>query len=309
MKRIKAKRKADAILSADWHIRPDTPVCRTDDFTFAMWQKIEAILALSKENGCPVIVAGDVGNEAYWPNWLLEKTIKIFEGHEIIAIPGQHDLPNHKIDLFDKSGLGVLTAAGVVNTIFRPILVNNQFGLFPFPYGTDIEKNRKKSGSPNVAIVHQMVIEDKPLWPDQEAPKGHQLLKILPEYDLILSGDNHNPFVAKYKDRLLVNPGSMMRTRADQIGHKPRVYLWYAQTNEVEPYFLPIKDGVITREHMGKSDEKKIRMDSYVKRAKESVEIMLSFQDNLEEYLKANRTPKSVRDKIWEAADGDRKAT
>ena len=33
----KSKKKLpDAILAADWHLRPDTPMCRTDDFFAAM---------------------------------------------------------------------------------------------------------------------------------------------------------------------------------------------------------------------------------------------------------------------------------
>jgi len=304
-KRIKMDRKADAILSADWHIRPDTPVCRTDDFTFAMWRKIGTILTLSKENCCPILIAGDIGNEHYWPNWLLERCIKLFEGHEIIAIPGQHDLPNHRTDLFDKSGLGVLTAAGVVNTIFKPILIENTFGLFPFPYGEKIEHKTHSTGNPNVAMIHQMVIEGKPLWPGQEVPRGHELLKLFPGYNLILSGDNHNPFVAEYQSRKLVNPGSLMRTTADQVDHKPRVYLWYADTNKVEPYYLPIDKDVITREHIDAKGDRKNRMESYVKRAKESVEIELSFKDNMEKFLKKNKTPKKVKEKIWKATEGD----
>ena len=60
----KTKSKADAILCADLHIRPDTPICRTDDFFDAMSKKIDFILSLSKEHNCPILMAGDLGHKA-----------------------------------------------------------------------------------------------------------------------------------------------------------------------------------------------------------------------------------------------------
>ena len=51
--------KADAILAADLHIRPDTPVCRTDDYWAAQERKIDFILDLMREHDCPLLVAGE----------------------------------------------------------------------------------------------------------------------------------------------------------------------------------------------------------------------------------------------------------
>ena len=107
MSKFKRKNKlnAYAILTADWHIRPDTPVCRTDDFFLAMSNKLDFILNLSKENDCPILLAGDIGKRPLnngWPTWLIQWAIEKFKGSNIIAIPGQHDLPGHRIDLFKK---------------------------------------------------------------------------------------------------------------------------------------------------------------------------------------------------------------
>ena len=68
-------RKADAILAADLHIRADTPLCRTDDYINAQWNKLNFIFDLCQKNDCPLLVAGDIGNKSQWPNWLLEKVI------------------------------------------------------------------------------------------------------------------------------------------------------------------------------------------------------------------------------------------
>ena len=74
----KTKQKATAILTADWHIRADVPICRTDDFFQAMSDKLDFILNLSKEHDCPILLAGDLGKRPLnrgWPTWLLEWTI------------------------------------------------------------------------------------------------------------------------------------------------------------------------------------------------------------------------------------------
>ena len=52
----------DAILTADWHIRADTPTSRTDDFTAAMWRKVQFINDLANEHNIPILIAGDLGH-------------------------------------------------------------------------------------------------------------------------------------------------------------------------------------------------------------------------------------------------------
>lgn len=298
-------KKADAILAADLHIRADIPLCRTDDYLKAQWHKLNFIFELCRKNDCPLLVAGDIGNKSQWPNWLLETVINIIEVYDIniIVIPGQHDLPEHRLENWQKSGCGVLHSAQAVKMLSEPILYHNIFRLFPFGYGSKIKHWKPINRTPVIAMTHQMIIENKPLWPDQKAPKGHDLLKKFPEYDLILSGDNHNPFISKYENRLLVNPGSMMRMTASQINHKPRIYKWYADTNEVEAVYLPIEKGVVSRIHIKTKQERDERMEVFVNRISDDIEIGLSFEQNLIEYFNKNRTKKSIQDKVWKTVE------
>ena len=296
-------KKATAILAADLHIRADIPMCRTDDYLRAQFDKLEFIFELCRKDDCPLLVAGDIGNKSQWPNWLLEKTISIINKYKIgiICIPGQHDLPEHRLDYWEKSGCGVLHRAATIELISEPILYHNIFRIFPFGYGNEISHCKLITPPLKIAIAHQMVIENKPLWPGQEAPKGNALLKKFPEYDLILTGDNHNPFVVEYQGRLLVNPGSMTRMTAAQIDRKPRVYKWYADANEVEAVYLPIEKGVVSRIHIENEKERDKRMEAFVSRMKDDFEISLSFENNLEEYFRINRTKKTIQNKVWAA--------
>jgi len=312
-KRTRIK-KVDAILMADPHIGSTIPECRMDSFFDAKEKKLDKILDLSKRYECPILIAGDIGDKPQWKNWLLEWIIGKFYGHNIIAIPGQHDLPNHRLSLWEKSGIGVLAAAEVI-TLLGPHdlasdIIMDSFQIDAFPYGEKIHKvalPNKKLMPRKIAMTHQMVIEDKKLWPGQDAPKGHQLLKKYPEYDLILSGDNHQPFVVEHENRLLVNPGSMMRIRADQIDHRPRVYLWDAKQNKVEPVFLPIESGVVSRDHIEKKENRDSRMSAFVTSLDRDYEIGHLYKDNLKNHFAANRTRREVSERVWESVEGEEK--
>jgi DNA repair exonuclease SbcCD nuclease subunit len=297
------KKNPKAILTADWHIRGDAPRCRTDDFQKAMWKKVEFIFALADRYGIPIFLAGDLGHRSQWPNWLIERFVALINDYDRIDIVmafGQHDLPEHNLELVSKSALGVLLESKYIcNADYW-----DKAYVSAFHYGQKIKKTLAPKGEKcDMAIAHQMVIEDRPEWPDQVADRGKALLKKFPQYKLILTGDNHKPFVIRHEGLILVNPGSMMRTTADQINHKPRVYLWDGE--DVEPVYLPIEEGVISREHIDISKERDGRITAYVDRLKTNYEIGLDFKKNMVEHFKVNRTRKEISGRVWEAMEAD----
>ncbi len=299
------KRSPSCILTSDWHIRPDQPVARTDDYIKALFGKLLFIFVEAKTYGCPILLAGDLGHRAgvrNWPFWLLHWCLINFPEVEIIAIPGQHDLPNHSLELINESAVGVLYEGKAI-TLYSNIIECNilrNFYLTVFPFGKSLSTTNSIK-RPNIAMTHQMVLEGKPLWPGQKAPKAMELLKKYPQYDLILSGDNHNAFTAEYEGRHLVNPGSLMRSNADQVDHKPRIYLWYAETNEIECVYIPIEADVLSREHIKKNKQREDRYQSFVIQAKESwnkSELSSSFENNMDVLFETTRLRKPVKDKI-----------
>ena len=178
--------------------------------------------------------------------------------------------------------------------------INPEIELFPFPYGKNIQ-NTEKASWIQIAMTHQMIIENKVLWPDQTAPKGNSILKKFKEFSLILSGDNHNAFTVEHEGRWLVNPGSLMRTTTDQESHKPRVYLWYAETNEIKPVYLPIEQNVISRTHIDIAKNREIRNQAFITRVNEDIEIDLKYEENLKKYFARYRTEKPVENKVWDS--------
>jgi hypothetical protein len=121
---------------------------------------------------------------------------------------------------------------------------------------------------------------------------------------LIVVGDNHQTFVVEEGGRLLVSPGSLMRRTADQVNHKPCVFLWDAKTNEVEPVYLPIKKGVISREHIDRVKQRETRIEAFVSHLEKGFEIGLNFKHNLKRLIQENNIHPNTQKVVWEAFDG-----
>lgn len=274
----------DAILCSDIHLRDSIPVARIDDYWLAQEKKIKFISDLQKEHDCLIFCAGDIFHKAKSSQYLEAWAIDFLPPMTCIA--GQHDLPNHNFENLNKSSLGVLQSAGIVNVLNIP------FGDIGVVYEI---KNKK------IAMTHRMILK-----PDDKQDKiigGMDTIKLLkkyPEYDLILTGDNHKSFTVEHEGRLLVNPGSMMRMTAGQINHKPRVYLWDAEKNEVEIVYLPIEKDVISREHIEIQKEKDAKIEAFINRMKQDYEIDISFDSNMKSFLQSNEVRPSVEKIIWE---------
>jgi len=303
------KHSPTAICSADWHIRSDTPTCRTDNYSGAQKKKIKFILDLAGKHDCPILIAGDLGHRPVWGDELLNLTINIIapklrDNVEIIMVPGQHDLLNHRIDMWDKRGLGVLEKKGLLKYEYDYISIYKlQTNIHSFPYGKKI----KETGFSdiNIALCHMMVIKSQKdkLWPDQKTHSAQWYLKKFPCYDLIVTGDNHQSFVTEYEGRFLVNPGSLMRMTADQINHKPSVYLWYAKENKVERVYLPIEKNVIDRSHIEVKENHEEKINSFVQCLQDNIDIGFSFNDNLDRYIKKNKLKRPILNELKESME------
>jgi hypothetical protein len=211
-------------------------------------------------------------------------------------------LPQHSLELAEKCGIFTLQQAKKLD-----VLTGCHWGQNPekpsyigmFSNGIiHIEDIERK-----LLVWHIMTYQGKEPWPGCTDPMAAKLLRKYPMYDLIVTGDNHKPFVEEYEGRLLVNPGSIFRLTAGQIEHKPRVYLWYALTNTVEPVYLPIEKDVISREHIEIVEERNNRIDAFISSFNGDWNAHTSFEDNLEEFRKVNNVEKSVMDIIYKSIE------
>lgn len=286
---------ADLILTGDWHLQEDTPVCRTDNFMQTQWAKVGFISDLQKKHGCPVIHSGDFYN--HWkpsPN-LLRETMKHLPD-KFFTVYGNHDLPQHNLELSYKCGINVLEQAG-----FLKVLDDCHWNQIPDKPSVVIHVSPKKTV--NILVWHVTAYQEKEVWMDSGAFSGQNILRRFPKYDLILTGDNHKPFEDERDGRILINPGSIFRLSASQIEHRPRVYLYYADTNTVEPIYLPIEKNVISRAHIEAKEERDSRIDAFISQLDSDWEAATSFEENLEIFKNTNKTRKEVIQIIYKAIE------
>ena len=295
MKRTKTnkeKAKVIAILTGDWHLRDSQPICRTDDFQKTQWDKVKFISDLQKSYDCPVICSGDLFDHWKPSPYLLSQTIEHLPDR-FHLVYGNHDLPQHNLDLRNRSGVHTLEKAGKVT-----VLDGCHWGETPDPekhslYFPGIDKR--------MLVWHVMVWMKELPYPGCKDPDAFRLLRKYPEYDIILTGHNHKPFVANMDGRILVNPGCITRQEADQT-HTPSVCL-LRKDMTVEPVFLPAPDGVMTREHLDNKKERDERLEAFISRLDGEWESTISFRDNLERFFSSNDVSEDVKKIIYSGLD------
>jgi DNA repair exonuclease SbcCD nuclease subunit len=289
MERTRQIKKPDLILTSDWHLREDTPVCWTGDFQEEQWVSVAFIAALQKRYDCPVVHAGDLFHHWKPSPWLLSKAI-IFLPEKFYTIYGQHDLPQHNWELLEKSGIHTLDLAGRITVCFGT------------HWGHEVATHCHSELPLNMMAWHHMTYILPP-FPGATGGQAEGILRKYKQFDLIVTGDNHQSFSTSYQGRLLVNPGSLTRQTADQADFQPRVALWYADTNTIDWVNIPIQDNVITREHIEKVEERDARIDAFISKLDTDFKAELSFEDNLEVFFQQNNIRDSVKEIIYRSLE------
>ncbi len=298
------------ILAADLHLREDCPACREPgEFFKAQEAKLAFISETCRTSEAMLIVAGDIFDHWKPSPWLITLALKYLPPGTV-AVPGQHDLPGHNLQELAKTGLNTLQEAGRVFTLtrgFERVLRDSRpcFGAIKgYGYGETPENAPAGAKIPQILVWHRLVCPGPQPWPGAGAEVGSKLFRRLDRYDLIVTGDNHQQFVVRLGGkRLLVNPGSMMRTATDQMDHEPAVFLWEGD-GTLARIVLPIDPKVVKDAGAGQSKAKESRdrrMEAYIERAAKQYEDRLSFEKNLERYFNEHKESPGVKNKVWEA--------
>lgn len=294
MERTKRNRIPNAILCSDFHLREDTPACWVGDFDEEQWNSVLFVNRLQKKYDCLVIHAGDLFHHWKPSPYLLTRTMK-YLSKRFYTIYGQHDLPQHNLDLSIKSGICTLEQAGLLT-----VLKGVHWGQEP---SKEVDESYITNFFKRILVWHHLTYLTKP-FPGAEGGMAEGILRKYPQYDLIVTGDNHQSFTINYKGRILVNPGSLTRQTADQIDFNPRVYLWYAEDNMVEPVYIPnINPNAISREHLDRVEKRDSRIEAFISQLDNDWDVGISFEQNLEEFRKKNNVKDSVMQIIYKSIE------
>lgn len=305
MKRNKTYKRPDFLFLSDLHLREDTPTCRTDDFVEAQTIKLQFIKNLQKQWQCPVFIPGDLFHKWKSAPYLLAWAIENLPDH-IIAIPGQHDLPEHSMEKLNKASIYVMEKAGKVKILSEGEYVDiatdsNPILVYGYPFGSKLEGVEKQEGVFKVALCHTLTYSQKIPYPGCTLDSAGQLLKKMSGFSLVIVGDNHLQFTATIGNRTLISPGSMSRQSADQIDFGPCCYAYYVEERKIEPIYLPIEEGVVSREHLERQEQRDGRIDAFVSRLNTEWESGVSFEENLERIIAENKVKDAVKNIIYAA--------
>ena len=280
------------LVSSDWHVRDDRPRCRVDDWHTTQSRKLEWIVKTINAYKVPMLVAGDILDSGSNSQYLENLIISILKNakYPIITIPGNHDLPYHSMKQLHKSTYWVLHQAGVIKD------ASTVEGITGVGYGETIPEGE------GILMCHRLVFPSKPPEYLDTAISSKELLELY-DYDIIISGDNHQAFYTKHDGKVLINGGGLFRQNADKKFINPKVFLY--DSGNVEEIDVPINIEDVQQEYLLDEKDRENRITAFVEKVKVAHDMGLSFKDNMEFTLNTTEVDNDVKEIILRGMKGD----
>lgn len=318
----KASPHVVAILCSDIHLSHTAPIARSveDDWYGVMARTLAQLDRLVLKHKCNIICAGDIFDRWNVCPELINFALKHLP--PMFAIPGQHDLPYHNYADLPKSAYWTLVEAELIQNIGSTGLYadgkngsEDNLILRGFPHGFPIKplNNRLELTSdrelPIVAVVHDYIWSGNSKYPG--APKErlvNNLKKKFKGYDAAVIGDNHRGWRTQNGNKFfpcsIINCGTMMRRKMDEIGYEPRVgLLWSDMTITTEPLDTE-QDKFTDTVELAQRLEAEIETGGLVNELTSLVDAGLNFVEAVKQFLRANKITGRTKAIILEALEG-----
>ncbi len=280
-------------LISDPHLVWDTPRARLDDTAETGLQKFEFVLDWCHTNDAKLLIAGDLTHRPRgW--YLYKRLLHLLEEYkvDIFAVFGQHDtyLRNKDATILDLLlEIDILDGPKILG-------VNHDPTLYGCSWGGEIPEVESKEDF-NILVIHAPIAEE-PLFPNHDYQDAKKFLKEHKDFELILCGDIHREFVIKYKDRMIVNTGPMLRITAEAYSfkHEPNFKVYDTETRKLGTIIIPHEpaEKVLTREHIERESEINLMLDEFVSSMQEDFEVEADLISNIERYLEENEISEPV---------------
>jgi predicted phosphodiesterase len=281
------------LLTGDIHYTDKAPRTRTDDYLSELHRKIMVL----KNHNLTILQPGDLTDTPFLSYLTFRRLLSILQGITILSVYGQHDLRYR-----NKGNTPVDTLKDACSSFHIADAVPYELEKNVYLYGASFEEEIPKittASSYNILLIHRMISPIKSEdWHEEEALpflKKHK-------FNLIISGDNHKSFEAKHNYKRLINCGSLMRSKIDQIDHKPCYYIFDTKTERLEKHFIPITDGdkVFDMNLKEEKAERNEDLEAFVSGLSKQKEMGLNIQNNLIAYMKKNKIGEDIQNIIRE---------
>jgi predicted phosphodiesterase len=303
---------------ADLHATFRNPPCRDDD----MRETLARVLQRLAERKT-LILAGDIVDNFDVPYEVSREIARQLTNKVVLFVYGSHDLPQHNYQQRHRGAIALLNE------------LTNWYELHHTPshigdiavYGASWEIIPPVPGITLLPLRPNVLVTHMPLWVRNHAftefhgavPSDSVQTKarLSPYcyYDLIVSGDNHRPFIhttesQSYTGRTVwLNCGPSFRLDASEVDIPACAWdiFWSAERREfsIEKVLLP--DAKLSRDHLEEQRQEELLVSKFVKSLKQE----RTKHDFLEELTVMTSDPKvmkATRRLVWEAVDRARKS-
>jgi len=230
------------IACGDLHFVEENPEKRTDHYLRSLCNKWKFITTHAFNNNISIIICpGDIFETHRASNNLIAEVMDLFKqiesiGCKIFSIFGQHDLA-HRSE--ENSPLNILDAARVIRILDDKPYNYDNCDLYGCSFNQKIPMPQQNNL--NVLVIHKMISDNDYWYGNVKYTQSERFIDDNPEYEIIISGDNHQTFSTKYNGHILLNAGSLGRKRIDQIDHKPCFFIVDTDSISFEQVFIPIQ--------------------------------------------------------------------
>jgi DNA repair exonuclease SbcCD nuclease subunit len=293
------------ILSADTHYRKKAPRSRTDNYFQSQVVKTEWLLKQCKNEKAALLLAGDIFDSSTPSFEVVSTYLNLFKNSttDIFTIFGNHDLQNHRMSNSANTGLGLLVAAGAVTPLSSTPINYKGTDLYGANWDEPIPQIAEKNKY-NVCLIHDMIIQEEEIIPykQEQAIEGNYLIKKY-DFDLMISGHNHQSFVCKDGSKILCNPGSISRLTSAQIDHRPRIGCIDTDIGIYSWIDIPVSPSseVFDLDNIQTSKETKLDMENFVTALKANVLVKPNFSTAINIHIKNNNFDDAVVDLLHAA--------
>lgn len=305
----KGRDKVIAVLCADIHLSSSPPRARREepDWFKAMKKPLDDLAHLSTHYNAPILCAGDIFNHWKADPALINFALKYLP--PMYAIPGQHDLPLHNIDLIEKSAFWTMVLSERVIPIIQkaPVSIENDIILHGFYWGKKLTPLKRIVKSKyHVALVHDFLWTKNHTYPNApKTNKASQYRDRVEGYHAVVFGDNHKGFKIKLNNVPVWNCGTLMRRNSDEKEYVPKIGLLCQSGNIITHRTNTIGESLKTNEEDLSGLNRKAEGDmlDFLNGLKEAQIHNFDFVEAIEFLMKKYSVSQDVRKILLEVLD------
>ena len=302
-----------AILISDIHLSHKKPVCYHPNLNWyeLMAFYLEQLNTAKIKFGVPLICSGDVFDK--WQSIPELINFALSKMPDMLSIMGQHDMPNHNFEEREKSAFWTLVRAGKIKFLDSgahvfPDIETNIYAyswgaaLSPFDSMPHVLKHRKEYL--NLALVHKYIWNKKATsYPGASVKeKLPAYKKFLSYFDVALFGDNHKGFLSASGKCVVLNNGSMMRRKSDELDHKPCYGILY-RNGDVKRVPFDVSKDRFAHNIIEAKEKEQIDISEFLEELGGLGEQDLDFDFAIKDFIKKHKLSKECKTILLEALE------